>query len=192
MMRNARLLAGALLLAAVSLQAAHAQQGGRASDAKTGSETVAVSEFIGRELINARGESLGTISEVVFDARTGALVSVASGSLAFPADDLRPQGERYELRSKYEPRTFAEPQWPAMRASTLLDREVVDRLHRDFGEIRDLVIDLRAPEVRSAVVDRRDDWAAGQSLVTLPLEAFSLPRDLPDKVAINYSRERYE
>lgn len=192
MMRNALLFAGALLLAAVSLQAADGQQGSRAGDAQTGSESVAVSDLIGRELVNARGESLGTISDLVFDARNGALVSVVAGSLAFPANDLRPQAGRYMLRTKYEPRTFAEPKWPAMRASTLMEREVVDRLHRDFGEIRNLVIDLDAQKVRAAVVDRRDDWAPGETLLSVPIESFSLPRDLPEKVALNISRERFE
>ncbi len=40
-------------------------------------------------------------------------------------------------------------------------------------------------------MDRRDDWMPGEALVAVPIEAFSLPRDLPDKIAINYSRERF-
>lgn len=40
-------------------------------------------------------------------------------------------------------------------------------------------------------MDRRDDWMPGAALVAVPIEAFSLPRDLPDKIAINYSRERF-
>jgi sporulation protein YlmC with PRC-barrel domain len=77
-------------------------------------------------------------------------------------------------------------------ASALLQKEVIDRLHRDFGEIRDLRVDLAEKRVAAALVDRRDDWTPGEALVAVPIEAFSLLRDLPDKVAINYSRERFE
>ncbi|HEX6265580.1 MAG TPA: hypothetical protein VFZ81_01655 [Burkholderiales bacterium] len=101
-------------------------------------------------------------------------------------------GARFVLRGSYEARRFAEPEWPATRASTLIDREAVDRLHRDFGEIRELLVDLDALRVHSAIVDRRDDWAAGEALVDVPIKAFSIPRDLPDKVALDYERERYE
>jgi hypothetical protein len=39
---------------------------------------------------------------------------------------------------------------------------------------------------------RRDDWRAGEALVTVPIEALSLPRDLGERIALNYSRERFE
>lgn len=83
-------------------------------------------------------------------------------------------------------------QWPAMRASQLIGHEVVDRRHRDFGEIRELVLDSQRRRISAVVIDRRDDWQAGEALVKVPIEALSLPRDLGDRIALNYGRERFE
>lgn len=154
---------------------------------------VRASALLGGELARAGGDKLGGIDDLVFDARDGTLRVVVADGVAFSARGLQAEsGKRYALPEGNDARAFTPPAWPAMRASALIGREVIDRERRDFGEIRDLVVDLEAGRVRSALVDRRDDWAAGQALVTVPIEEFSLPRDLADKVALNYSRERFE
>lgn len=151
------------------------------------------SEVLGGQLVSAGGEALGRIDDLVFDARSGALRYVVTGRLAFPASALQAEGrERYVLQEPGEAHAVAPLEWPAMRASALINREVIDRQRRDFGEIRDLVVDLDAQRVSSAVIDRADDWQPGRALLTVPIEELSLPRDLADKVALNYSRERFE
>lgn len=107
----------------------------------------------------------GEVDEVVFDARSGAIRRFAS----------EPSG-----RVRY----------PAFRASTLLGLEVRDRLHRDAGEIVDLVIDTDANRVAYALVDLRDDWQPGRRVVPVPIETFSLTRDLANYVVLNVARER--
>lgn len=175
--------AGALLLPAVPSQAADAPY-------------VRASELFGSRLVDESGEALGEVDDLVFDARNGALRSVVVDGLALPVSRLGSEagGERYVLKQPDDARAAAlgEPRWPAMRASELINHEVVDRLHRDFGEIRDALIDLDARRVRSVIIDRADDWQPGKALLTVPIEELSLPRDLGDKVALNYSRERFE
>jgi sporulation protein YlmC with PRC-barrel domain len=150
------------------------------------------SKIIGSVLVDARGEALGAIDDLIFDARNGALRWVVAESIAFPAGGLQPQaGGGYRPGKPRNARAMSPPQWPSMRASALLGKEVIDRRHRDFGKVRDLRVDLEGARVEAALVDRRDDWMPGEALVAVPIEAFSLPRDLPDKIAINYSRERF-
>ncbi|HEX6318100.1 MAG TPA: PRC-barrel domain-containing protein [Burkholderiales bacterium] len=177
------LLAGALLAPAAPLHADNKAQ-------------VRATELFGSRLIDKGGEALGEIGDLVFDARNGALRSVVVDGVALPVSRLLPEagGRRYILTEPDDtrPTAFAEPRWPSMRASRLVSHEVVDRLHRDFGEIRDVLVDLDRRRVGGVIIDRRDDWQAGQALVTVPVEALSLPRDLGDKVALNYSRERLE
>jgi sporulation protein YlmC with PRC-barrel domain len=164
------------------------------------------SELLGSPVVNAEGAPLGRLDGLMFDVRSGALraVALASGGwlpfdgweAAFAVSRLAPEaGGGYVLQQsarRLPPRGLVDPEWPVMRARELIGREVVDRLHRDFGEIRDLVVDVEAGRVRSALVDRRDDWAAGTALVNVPIEWFSIPRDVGETVALNYSRERFE
>jgi sporulation protein YlmC with PRC-barrel domain len=159
-------------------------------------DLVRASDLFGSRLVDERGAALGEVEDLVFDARNGALRSVVVDGVALPISRLRPEagGERYVLRRTEDGRAaaVAEPKWPAMRASLLINHEVVDRLHRDFGEIRDVVVNLDARQVRSVIIDRADDWQPGRALLTVAIEELSLPRDLGDKVALNYSRERFE
>lgn len=166
--------------------------------------TVLAGSLIGQPVLNPAGEHLGEVEDIVFDARDGAIrrvtiefggwLGLGEGEAAFSAAQIVPR-EGFvtldvpdgSLRRVPAPETV---QWPAMRASALLGREVVDRRHRDAGEIVDLVVDLRANRVEHALVDLRDDWAPGRELARVPIERFSLPRDLGDRVALNVAREK--
>jgi sporulation protein YlmC with PRC-barrel domain len=114
---------------------------------------------------SARALMAGEVDDIVFDARTGAIRGFERAGGA-PA-----------------------PEWPAMRASRVLGHEVVDRYHRDAGEIVDLEVDLDAGRVEHAVIDLRDDWKPGARLVRVPLTELSLPPDLGEKIAYNFARE---
>jgi hypothetical protein len=58
-----------------------------------------------------------------------------------------------------------------------LKREIVD-------------VDLAQKRIEHAVIDLRDDWKPGVRLAVVPLTELSLPRDLGEKVAYNFARER--
>jgi sporulation protein YlmC with PRC-barrel domain len=105
------------------------------------------------------------VDDIIFDARSGAILGLEREGGAPP------------------------PVWPAMRASQLLGHEVVDRFHRDAGEIVDLDVDLAQKRIEHAVIDLRDDWKPGVRLARVPFTELSLPRDLGEKVAYNFARE---
>lgn len=129
-------------------------------------------QLIGDPVLNPAGEHLGEVKDIVFDARDGSIryvviefggwLGLGEGEAALSAAQLVPQGGHVMLDlpegSLRRTPALEEPAWPAMRASKLINREVVDRRHRDAGEIVDLLVDLRAPRVHHALVDLRDDW----------------------------------
>ena len=161
-------------------------------------------ELIGAPVLNPAGEHLGEVTDIVFDARDGSIryvviefggwLGLGEGEAAFSAAQLVPRGGYVMLDvpegSLRRTPAHEEPAWPAMRATKLIEREVLDRRHRDAGEIVDLLIDLRAPRVHHALINLRDDWKPGERLVRVPIEEFSLPRDMGDHATLNIARER--
>lgn len=161
------------------------------------------SELIGTDVINASGETIGELKDLIFDARDGEIRSavieyggwlgVGERAVALPAGPLTQRGNSLvfdvtEEALRNAP-NFERAIWPATRASALIDREVHDRLHRDAGEIKDLLVDLVTGRVHYALVDRRDDWKPGRDLVAVPIENFSLPRDMGRFAVLNVTRE---
>lgn len=170
-------------------------------------EAVRASDLLGSPAVDEHGEPLGRVTDLVFDARDGSVSAIVleyggwlglgETTAAVPRQWFRSVEKGLavldaDAQALRRAPALDAPAWPRMRASALIDREVVDRLHRDVGEVRDLVMEPGLTRVRSAFVDRRDDWLPGRSLVAVPIEWFSLPRDLDDQVTLNYSRERLE
>ena len=160
-------------------------------------------QLLGAEVVSPRGEGLGTLADFVFDARSGVLsgavlrfgglAGIAWQTAVLPAGLLRAQNG--PLVADASPQSlarlppFAELEWPAMRASVLLGREVIDAARRDAGEIVDLQVNLREGRIEQASIELRDDSKLGSRLVQVPIPLFSLPRDLGDFVALNVDRE---
>lgn len=160
-------------------------------------------QVIGADVIDPRGEKIGHVGDVVFDVQTGAIryLSVDYGgwlglgdrTAAVPAERITRRNGALMLDSGVNlERLPVQPRivWPAMRATRLINREVLDRLHRDSGEIVDLEVNLQSGKVVAAVLDLRDDWKTGQHLVRAPIERFSLPRDMGRYAFLNVARER--
>jgi sporulation protein YlmC with PRC-barrel domain len=171
------------------------------------SPVVRASELIGTRVVDAQGERLGEIKDVVFDTRNGKILHVtialghgflgigkkeaafSTAQLVFRNDAVMLDIPDEALRATA---AFDDPTWPAMRASQLIQREVQDRLRRDSGEIVDLLVDLAERRVAHALVDVRDDWRSGEKLVTVPIEQFSLPRDMGEFATLNIVREKLD
>ena len=150
-------------------------------------------ELIGMSVVDPAGRRLGPIQDLIFDATDARLrlVTVHIGGREagfhpgrFELRDGRAVLNATEAKLERVP-DFGEPKWPAMRASTLIRKEVRDRLHRDAGEVVDLLVDLDERRVHHALMDLRDDWKAGAKLTRVPIEEFSLPRDLGRHAILN-------
>lgn len=165
---------------------------------------IRASALLGQEVRTAGGERVGELRDIVFDARTGAIrfVTIDLGGAfglggkeaAFSTAELLLRGE--EVRLTASPAAlenvpaFGEPDYPAMRASKLIHREVRDRLHQDAGEIVDLLLDPRWRRVHTALIDLRDDWKPGEWIVPAAIEDFSLPRDMGRYAVLNIARSQ--
>ena len=163
-----------------------------------------VAELVGTPVLNRTGEKLGVVKDVVFDARDGAIVAitveygrwlrVASHEAAFAPDEFA-FGEG-KLAIALSPAALRRapaigwPEWPALRASYVIGREVRDRLRRDSGEMTDLVIDLSELRVRYAVIDVRDDWEERPRLLRLPFSSFNFPREFGEFPRLKVRREQ--
>jgi sporulation protein YlmC with PRC-barrel domain len=168
------------------------------------SATTSFTELVGTEVRDARGDRLGEIKDVLFDARDGAIVALTV--------DYGRWLRISEYEAAFAPRLFAHggnglqlgvaeatlrrtpavgrPAWPLLRASDLVGREVRDRLHRDSGEMVDLVLDLEAERVESALIDLRDDWEARAVVRRVSLEQLSLPHEVGQYPTLTVTRER--
>jgi hypothetical protein len=116
------------------------------------------SKIIGGALVDARGNALGDIDDLIFDARNGALRWVVAESIAFPAGGLEPQaGGGYRLGKMRNARAMSPPQWPSMRTSALLHKEVIDRVQLLAGALRVTAMLAGAGGGRTA-----EEFAAGR------------------------------
>jgi sporulation protein YlmC with PRC-barrel domain len=162
-----------------------------------------VSAWLGRAVVDARGERIGELKDVLFDGRDGAIVAlaveygrwlrVAEHEAAFPRGQFSRRGAALvlalpEAALRRAP-ALERPQWPLVRASSVIGREVRDRLHRDAGEMSDLVMDFERGEVRYALIDLPDEWGGGR-LERVALDELALPRDIGQYVTLNVRRER--
>lgn len=171
--------------------------------ADSGPLQMRASELIGSAVFGTRGERVGEVRDVILDARDGTIRSfiieyggwlgIGEREVALAAARLAQRGEKLVLEGTEEALrsapAFERPVWPAMRASALINREVRDRLHRDSGEIADLALDLSAGRVHHALINLRDDWQPGRRLVAVPIEDFSLPRDMGRYAILNVTRD---
>lgn len=161
-------------------------------------------ELVGAEVRDARGDRLGEIKDVLFDARDGAIVAlivdygrwlrISEYEGAFAPRLFAHDGDAWQLRVaettlRHTP-PVERPAWPLLRASDLVGREVRDRLHRDSGEMRDLVLDLEAERVDFALIDLRDEWEPRPVLRRVSLEQLSLPREVGQYPTLTVTRER--
>lgn len=165
-----------------------------------------VSELIGTRVFDASGDEIGEVKDVVFDARDGAIVAltveygrwlrVASHEAAFvPGDFVRGRhGFVLQVPAAALRRTppLGWANWPALRASYVMGREVRDRLRRDSGVMLDLVVDSAAMRISSAIIDLRDEWEERERLVRLPFPALSFPREFGDFPTLRVRREQLQ
>jgi sporulation protein YlmC with PRC-barrel domain len=186
--REMRVLVAALLICAADL--------GLAAEMRA-------SDLFGKAVANAQGDSIGAVSDIIFDARDGAIryVEVEHGgwlglgdrAAAVPARLLTARGDVLTLQAGTRLESMPVQRrviWPDIAARKLIHREVQDRRHRDSGEIVDVLIDLDAGHASAALVDLRDDWKSGRRVVRVPIEDFSLPRDMGRYATLNTDRER--
>lgn len=96
------------------------------------------SDLFGKAVANTQGDSIGAVSDIIFDARGGVLTLEAGTTL-----ESMPVQRRVI--------------WPDIAARKLIHREVQDRRHRDSGEIVDVLIDLDAGHTSALAV--RIAWA---------------------------------
>lgn len=166
--------------------------------------TTLFTDLVGTEVRDARGERLGEIKDVLFDARDGAIVAltvdygrwlrVSEYEAAFAPRLFTRDGDAWQLRAAETTlrRTPAveRPAWPLLRASDLVGREVRDRLRRDSGEMVDLVLDLDAGRVEWALIDLRDDWEPRAVVRRVSLEQLALPHEVGQYPTLTVTRER--
>jgi len=183
-----------MALAGLLLAAAVARAGG----------AMHFTELAGTEVRDARGERLGELKDVLFDARDGTIVAftvdygrwlrISEYEAAFAPAQFVPAGEALELRvAEARLRRMPpvdRPAWPLVRASDIVGRAVLDRLHRDSGEMVDLLLDLEHVRVDGALVDLRDEWEARPALRSVPLQELSLPREVGQYATLSVTRER--
>ena len=165
---------------------------------------ISLSELLERPVVNEHGEAIGELTDVVFDARDGAILAVtidygrwlriSSHEADFAPRQVSLGGERVVLHvAERELRRMPEaqrPAWPAMSAAWLIGREVRDRLRRDSGEMIDLLADLEGARVEAAIVELPDEWqTATHERIALPLRAFTLPRDVGGYATLGVRRE---
>lgn len=168
------------------------------------SSPATVNELIGTPVFDGSGDEIGEVKDVVFDARDGAIVAltveygrwlrVASHEAAFvPGDFLRAtQGLVLKLPAAALRRTppLGLANWPALRASYVMGREVRDRLRRDSGVMVDLVVDLARMRISSVIIDLRDEWEERERLLRLPFPALAFPREFGDFPTLRVRREQ--
>lgn len=161
-------------------------------------------EFAGREVRDVRGERLGELKDVLFDARDGTIVAftvdygrwlrVSEYEAAFAPQQFVPVAEAFELRvaeaTLRRTPPVERPAWPLVRASDIVGREVRDRLHRDSGEMVDLLLDPGRARVAAALIDLRDEWEPRPVLRRVSLEQLSLPREVGQYPTLTVTRER--
>jgi len=161
-------------------------------------------KLAGTEVRDARGERLGELKDVLFDARDGTIVAftvdygrwlrISEYEAAFAPALFAPAGEALELRVAEARLRRAppadRPEWPLVRASDIVGRAVLDRLHRDSGEMVDLLLDLDGARVADALIDLRDEWEARPVLRRVPLRDLSLPREVGQYATLGVTRER--
>lgn len=162
-----------------------------------------ISEFIGRTVLDVRGQPLGEVTDVIFDSRDGAVLAitvdygrwlrVASHEADFGLRQISTAGDKLVLQVP-EPAlrrmpASRRPAWPAVSAAWLIGRDVRDRLRRDSGEMVDLVVDWAGGRIEQALIELPDEWAIRRR-IALPLEAFSLPRDIGQYATLHVRRER--
>lgn len=163
-----------------------------------------LSELIGVPVLERGGEPIGEVKDLVFDARDGAIAAitveygrwlrVGSHEAAFAPADFVLEGDHLLLRLPVavlrRAAALGWPEWPALRASYVIGREVRDRLRRDSGAMVDLVIDFTDLRIRYAVVDLRDEWEESERLVRLPFSSFAFPREFGDYPTLRIRREQ--
>ena len=163
---------------------------------------VSVSELIGRTVADANGNAIGELTDVIFDARDGTIravtvdygrwLHVGSREAAFPLAQISSTAKAVVLdvpeRELRRAPPAERPDWPSLSAAWLIGREVRDRLHRDSGEMVDLVADLDAARIVQAVIRLPDEWAADR--ISLPLDALTLPREVGQYATLDVTRER--
>ena len=163
---------------------------------------VSVSELIGRAVADANGNAIGELTDVIFDARDGTIravtvdfgrwLRVGSREAAFPLAQISSGGKAIVLdvpeRELRRAPPAERPDWPSLSAAWLIGREVRDRLHRDSGEMVDLVADLDAARIVQAVIRLPDEWAADR--IAVSLDALTLPRELGQYATLDVTRER--
>jgi len=163
-----------------------------------------VSELIGTPVHERGGEAIGEVKDVLFDARNGAIVAftveygrwlrVASYEAAIPPGEFVREGDHMVLK-KAAPALRRAAQigwadWPALRATYVMGREVRDRLRRDSGVMVDLEIDAEGLHITHAVVDLRDEWEERERLLRVPFSAMSFPREYGDYPTFSVRREQ--
>jgi sporulation protein YlmC with PRC-barrel domain len=167
-----------------------------------GGPSVSVSELIGRPVADANGNAIGELTDVIFDARDGTIravtvdfgrwLHVGSREAAFPLARISSASGRVVLdvpeRELRRAPPAERPEWPALSAAWLIGREVRDRLHRDSGEMVDLLADLSAARIVQAVIRLPDEWDADR--IALPLESLNLPREVGQYATLDVTRER--
>jgi sporulation protein YlmC with PRC-barrel domain len=79
----------------------------------------------------------------------------------------------------------------AFRASELIGKDVNDKQLRDIGELKDLVVDMKAGKVHYAVLEFDPSWAAPDKLYAFPMSAFKFTND-KDELVLQASREQVQ
>lgn len=79
-----------------------------------------------------------------------------------------------------------------VRASRLIDRDVLDKTGGEAGEIEDLVVNLQEQQVRYIVMDFEDAWNTDDRLIPLPMGGLSFSNQDDVSPVINLERDRID
>jgi sporulation protein YlmC with PRC-barrel domain len=150
-----------------------------------------VSKLLGRKVVDPAGQDLARVKDLVIDTverrvayailSVGGVARIGDKPVAYPmpAREAWIEGDKFVLQSsqaklKAMPEYEVERPYEAqaiprfMRASDLLDIDLVDHSGRDVGNLRDIVVNMASGEVRYVVADFDSAWVQDGKLFAVP------------------------
>jgi sporulation protein YlmC with PRC-barrel domain len=143
--------------------------------------------LIGQPLVDAKGQPLGTVTDLSVEAGTGRIAQVLVGAggggmvaLPLPAKGLTRDGGKLVLEAGAA--GLAPPQGDAKlkRASDLMKAKLADTRGKDVGRLHDLVVNLAAGKVHYAVAEFDPSWVQAGKVVAIRFPPESMRVELND------------
>lgn len=153
-----------------------------------------VSRFIGRDVVDPEGKSVGEVKDLLLDTRdkqvthlvlsVGGFLGVGDRLVAYPmpakeasfTDDgklvLHTDKERLMAMRGFQGDRYPEMKRggrQVVRASKVLDAEIVDYQGKDVGDVEDLVVNLASAKVHYMVAEFDPSWVLPGKLLAVPM-----------------------